>query len=118
MVSTKDRRRSPRIASRFPVHFRPIPIEESGYRFAMAEDVSAEGVRFQCLDLVRPRSGMLLELMVPGDAPVRSFGRAAWVRELPDNGGFEVGGWFEDPGLAVRRSIARHLENLSAPART
>lgn len=37
-------------------------------------------------------AGMLLELMVPGDGPVRSFGRAAGVREPPDLGGYEVGG--------------------------
>jgi len=39
---------------------------------------------------VRPRSGLLFEMLIPGGPPVRSFARAAWVRESADRTGYAL----------------------------
>lgn len=103
-----ERRSAPRIRLRLPMRFRILPVNGNGYRSARVEDLSVGGVRFRCTNTVRPREGFLLELLLPGGRPVHSFGRAAWVRELPGQG-FEVGGWFVDQSTSSRRAIEQHI---------
>jgi len=114
MIESKERRCSRRIATRFPLRYRVIPVAGSGYVDGRVEDLSPEGLRFQCRDEVRVRSGMLLELQLPGELPAHFFGRTAWVRELPDHQGFEVGGRFEDQSTWGRKTIERFLKRDSA----
>lgn len=116
MMDRKERRARPRTESLFPVRFRLLPVEAgAGYHDGRTQDLSPEGLRFRSAREVRVRTGLLFELMIPGSPPVRSFGRAAWVRELANDGGFEVGGRFEDLSTASRRSIERHLQGAGAP---
>jgi hypothetical protein len=110
MIDGKERRLHPRTASRFPLRYQVIPFVGSGYIDARVEDLSPEGLRFQCHGEVRDRSGMLMELQLPDGLPVHFFGRAAWVRELPDSRGFEVGGRFEDQSTWGRKTIERFLQ--------
>jgi hypothetical protein len=92
------------------MRYRLIPVAGSnGYREGNVRDLSLEGLRFQCTGSLRPKAGLLLELIIPGDEPVRSFGRTTWVRELPGQAGFEVGGRFVDQSTAVRRAIGRQI---------
>jgi len=107
---SRERRRSPRRVGRFPLRYQVMPVAGDGFINALVEDLSAEGLRFQCPDEVRARSGMLLELRLPDAAPVHFFGRAAWVRELPDHRGFEVGGRFEDQSTWGRKQVERFLQ--------
>ncbi|MHB8836762.1 MAG: PilZ domain-containing protein [Candidatus Methylomirabilia bacterium] len=113
MIDGKERRLSPRVVSRFPLRYQAIPFAGGGYCEARVEDLSSEGLRFQCRDEVRDRGGMLLELQLPAGMPVHFFGRAAWVRELPNNGGFEVGGRFEDQSTWGRKTIEQFLQRDS-----
>jgi hypothetical protein len=114
-MNFKERRLAPRAASLFPLRYRLLPVEGAGYIYARAEDLSPEGVRFRSAEEVRVRAGLLFELMIPGVPPVRSFGRAAWVRELADDSGFEVGGRFVDLSTSARRAIERHLRHELFP---
>lgn len=114
MWKRNERRRAARSVSRFPMRFRLIPVGEAGYLEGTVEDLSGEGVRFRCPGGVRARSGLLLEMLVPGGRAVHVFGRAAWVRDLPGNGGVEVGGGFVDQSTTARKAIERHLKQQSA----
>ena len=111
MIDGKERRMHPRTPSRFPLRYQVIPFVGSGYVEGRVEDLSPEGLRFQCRGEVRDRSGMLMELQLPDGLPVHFFGRAAWVRELPDHGGFEVGGRFEDQNARERETVERFLQH-------
>lgn len=113
MIGSRERRRSPRTASRFPLRYQVIPVAGMGYINALVEDLSAEGLRFRCPEEVSPRAGMLLELQLPDTQPVHFIGRAAWVQELPDRRGFEVGGRFEDQSTWGRKTIERFLQRDS-----
>lgn len=114
MMNSKDRRLSPRTACRFPLHYLVIPVSGGGYADARVTDLSLDGLRFRCRDELRDRASMLLELQLPGGAPVHFIGRTAWVRELPDGGGFEAGGRFEDQSTWGRKTIERFLQRDSA----
>jgi hypothetical protein len=116
MIDSKERRSATRTASQFPLRYQVIPVAENGYVNARVEDLSPEGLRFQCRDEVRARVGMLLELQLPDEQPVHFFGRAAWVRELPDHRGFEVGGRFEDQSTWGRKTVERFLQHDSISA--
>ena len=110
MIDSKERRRAPRTASQFPLRYQMIPVAGSSFVNALVEDLSPEGLRFKCRDEVHVRAGMLLELQLPNEQPVHFFGRAAWVRELPDRKGFEVGGRFEDQSTWGRKTVERFLQ--------
>jgi hypothetical protein len=114
MLNPRERRRSPRVTSEFPLRYRKIPVIQPGYHVAWVEDLSADGVRFRCNDDIRVQSSLLFELLIPGAQPVHSFGRAAWVRELPGHDGFEVGGKLEDQSTSVRRAIVQYLQREHA----
>lgn len=116
MTDRKERRLTPREASRFPLRYRLLPVEAAGYLDASVQDLSPAGLKFRSSGEVRVRSGLLFELLIPGSTPVRSFGRAAWVRELAGDGGFEIGGRFEDLSTAARKAIERHLRHEPAPS--
>lgn len=109
MVDRKERRRSPRVSSRFPMRYRAIPVTGAGYLEARVKDISTDGVRFHCTEGVRLRSSLLFELQIPGVQPACTFGRAAWVRELPGEAGYEVGSSFVDQSTATRKRIERHI---------
>jgi hypothetical protein len=110
MSNRKERRRTRRVTSRFPMRYRTIPVTDAGYLDARVEDVSPEGVRFRCAEGIRLRAGLLFELQIPGAPPACSFGRAAWVRELPGAAGYEVGSAFVDQSTATRKRIERHIQ--------
>ena len=116
MIDSMEGRRAPRAASRFPLRYEVIPVDGRGFLDARVEDLSPEGLRFKCRDEVRARSGMLLELQIPDAQPVHFIGRAAWVRELPDNTGFEVGGRFEDQSTWGRKTIEQFLQHHAVPS--
>ena len=105
MIASTEDRHSPRTRSQFPVRFEVIPFDGRGFVDAHVEDLSPDGLRFQCQDEVSTRSGMLLELLIPDAQPVRLVGRAAWVRELPNHSGFEVGSRFEDQSARGRKTV-------------
>jgi hypothetical protein len=114
MTSPKERRRFPRVTGAFPLRSWQFPVGRAGYSEARVEDLSAGGVRFRCASDARVRSSLLLELVFPGEQPVRSFGRVAWVRELPGDAGFEIGGVFEEQSTKVRAAIGRHLSRAAS----
>lgn len=116
MMNGKERRSTPRTASLFPLRYRLLPVEGDGYLEARVEDLSPQGLRFRSSEAVRARAGLLFELMIPGAPPVRSFGRAAWVRGLANDSGFEVGGSFVDLSTSARKAIERHLQQDPVPA--
>ena len=109
MWDRRERRSTPRVHRRLPMRYRLIPVDGDGYRDASIEDLSPQGVRFRCTGTIRPKAGLLLELLFPEGSPVHSFGRAAWVRELPGPDGFEVGGSFVDQSTSARKAIERRL---------
>jgi len=113
-MDPRDRRRSKRVISRFALRYRLIPFDGSGYHDALAEDLSLDGVRFRGQDVLRARTGMLFELLMPGEEPLHIFGRAIWVLELPNQEGFEVRVRFEDQSTATRWAIGRHIERETA----
>jgi hypothetical protein len=114
MPDLRERRRFPRVASEFPLHYRSIPVARTGYVGASVRDLSLTGVRFRSPNDVRVRSSLLFELLIPGAQPVHTIGRAAWVRELPDREGFEIGGVFEEQSTSVRKALMQHLQSGKA----
>ncbi|MBI5439648.1 MAG: PilZ domain-containing protein [Deltaproteobacteria bacterium] len=106
-------RRSRRVPAVFPVTYW-VPLAGSRFREARGVDLSPDGLRFSCREVVPMRAGFLVELRLPGQEPVRTLGRAAWVRPLPGDGGFEVGGPLVEPTTAARLRIERFLRSVEA----
>ena len=111
MIASKEDRRFPRTRSQVSLRYEALPVAGKGFVDAHLEDLSPEGLRFQCRDEVGVRSGILLELQIPDTQPVHFVGRAVWVRELQDHTGFEVGGMFEDQNSRGRTAVERFLQH-------
>ena len=98
-----------RIFPRVPVHghlrYRRIPISVRGPRNAIVQDVSRGGFRFHSDELLTRKSNMLLELHLPNSSCVRSLATVAWVKAVPENDGYEIGGMFVEPTHEARAAL-------------
>lgn len=79
---------------------------------AFVQDVSQGGFRFRGREFIPRQASFLLELHLPGSKPVRSLARAAWVKAMPENDGYEVGGIFVEPPREARTVLARHCASV------
>lgn len=103
----KDKRLSPRVRLQCPVRFHVIPVHEAGFKNAFAHDVSQTGFRFHSMEFVPRRSSFLVEMDVPGQAPIHSLARAVWIRERPLDEGYEVGSMFVEPPHHARATLGK-----------
>jgi hypothetical protein len=89
------------------LRYRRIPISPLGPHNAMVEDLSKGGVRFRVDEFLSRKANLLLEVHLPGAHPVRTLASVAWVRELPEDEGFDVGGSFVDPPHEARAAFEK-----------
>jgi len=107
-AKSKERRHFPRAS--LPCHLRylRIPKKVAEYRNATVQDISQGGFRFRTYELFPRRSCFLLDLYLPDSNPVRFVATVAWIRTMPDEDGYQIGGKFVEPNLAVGTALA-HL---------
>ena len=105
MEKGKEKRLSSRVQLKSALRYRIIPADASGYRTAAVQDVSQTGFRFHSQEFIPKRASILLEMDLPGHAPVHSLAKALWIRERPSEGGYEVGGMFVEPPFGARTTL-------------
>jgi hypothetical protein len=84
-------------------------MDTAGFREAAVQDVSQTGFRFHSQEFLPNQAGFILEMNVPGHAPVRSLAWAVWVRERPSDGGYVVGGMFVEPSHGASTTLSRFV---------
>lgn len=84
-------------------------MEAAGFRNAAVQDVSQTGFRFHSQEFLPAQADFMLEMSLPGQAPVRSLAKAIWVREKPSDGGYVVGGMFVEPPRGARATLSRFV---------
>ena len=104
-VSVKEKRKHPRAAVAGHLRYRRLPVTAKGLRNAAVRDVSIGGFRFCSDEMLSRNASLLLELHVPGSNPVHSLATVAWVKAMPGDNGFEVGGRFVEPGHQARTAL-------------
>ena len=102
-----DRRRFPRVSLPCHLRFRKLPKSEAEYRNAVVLDISQGGFRFSTFESFQRRSCFLLDLILPGLPPVHSLATVAWVKALPEEAGYQVGGVFVEPNAEVENALVR-----------
>ena len=111
MDKGKEKRLSSRVQIKSPLRYRRIPVDATGFRNAAVQDISQTGFRFQSREFIPKRASIILEMHLPGHAPVHSLARAVWVREMPLEGGYEVGGVFVEPPHGTRKTLSRLVQD-------
>lgn len=109
LEAVREKRLSPRVALDCPIRYRAFPALETSFRKALVKNVSLTGFRFRSSQMLARRTGFIVEMSPPGMKTIRSLARAAWVRELPAGGGYEVGGMFVEPNSATVKTLAHLL---------
>ena len=107
MEQGKEKRRASRVQFKSPLRYRIIPVDVAGFRNAAVQDISLTGFRFHSQEFIPKRASIILEMNLLGHPPVHSLARAVWVRERPDEGGYEVGGMFVEPPHAARTTLSQ-----------
>lgn len=97
IAEVMEKRLSPRVAIRGHLRYRRVPIGVQGPRNAIVQDVGQGGFRFRSDELLDRKSNMLLELHLPGSPFIRSLASVAWVKAMPEEDGYEMGGMFVEP---------------------
>lgn len=109
VAGVQEKRSFPRVAVQGHLRYRRIPISARGPHNAAIQDVSRGGFRFRTDELLSHKSNLLLELHLPESDCIRSLGTVAWVRAMPDDNGFEIGGLFVEPTHEARALLERML---------
>jgi len=104
---SKEKRLSSRVQLKSQIHYRIIPLDAAGFRKADVQDISVTGFRFHSQEFIPKRASIILEMNILGHAPVHSLARAVWVREIPSEGGYEVGGMFVEPPHGARTTLSQ-----------
>ena len=107
MEKGREKRLSSRAHLKSPLRYRIIPVDASGFRNASVQDISMTGFRFHSQEFIPKRASIILEMNFLGHAPIHSLARAVWVRELPSDGGYEVGGMFVEPPRGARTTLTQ-----------
>jgi PilZ domain len=79
-------------------------------------DVGAGGMRALSDEALRPGDRLELDLLPPGDSPIRMWARVAWIETLPAGGdaSYEVGLQFTDIADEDRQRLASLLVRAAA----
>jgi hypothetical protein len=104
----KEKRHFQRVSAACNLRYLRIPKKTAEYRNAMVQDISPGGFRFRTGELFKCRSCFLLDLFVPGSTPIRSLATVAWIKTLPEDDGYQIGGKFVEPNPDVEAALA-HL---------
>lgn len=105
-TAVSEKRQTPRVPVQGHMRYRRIPIDGRGPCNALLQDVGEGGFRFRSDELLNRRSDLLLELHLPGSYLVRSLATVAWVKAMPGDDGYEVGGMFVEPSHEARSALA------------
>jgi hypothetical protein len=105
----EEKRRFRRVTVVGDLRYRRIPITLPGIRHAAVRDVSEGGFRVRSEEQLTRKSTLLLELRIPGSDPIRSLATVAWVRPMPADDGYEIGGMFVEPTREARTALSRFL---------
>jgi hypothetical protein len=97
----------PRVDVEGHLRYRRIPISDRGPRNAAVRDISRGGFRFRSNEFLNSKSNLLLELHLPDAHCVRSLATVAWVRAMPEDDGYEVGGMFLEPTRETRTTLEK-----------
>lgn len=91
------------------MRYRVIPVSAQSYSNALVRDISMTGFKFHTQEFIPHRSSFLLEMHLPGSSPLRSLARAAWVRAMPEEDGYEIGGMFIEPPRLTQSALTTYL---------
>ena len=108
VTEVREKRRSPRATIEGELRYRKIPIAMKGPGRALIQNVSQGGFKFRSDELLGRSANLLAELHFPGANPIRSLATVAWVKSLPEDNGYEIGGTLVDP----TRETLSALENI------
>ena len=104
----KEKRQSPRMELESSLRYRLLPmVAAAGFRDADVQDISLTGFRFHSEEFIPRRASIILEMNLLGYPPLHSIASAVWVRERPNEGGYEVGGRFVEPPHGARKTLKK-----------
>jgi PilZ domain len=103
----RERRLYPRVAVPCHLRYLRIPKRASEYRNATVQDIGQGGFRFRTSELFHRRSCFLFDVYLPGSNPVRSLATVVWIRLMPGDEWYQVGGKFVEPNPEVASALIR-----------
>ncbi len=107
LVEVAEKRLSPRVGIRGHMRYRRVPIDARGPRNAIVLDVGRGGFRFRSDEMLERKSNLLLELHLPGPHIIRSLARVAWVKAVPEEDLYDIGGMFVEPPLEALTALGK-----------
>ena len=106
-TAVQEKRSSPRVAVEGHVRYRKVPIFVPGPHNALVRDISRGGFRFRSDEPLNRKASLLLELHLPHAHCIHSLATVAWVKAMPEDDGFEMGGMFVEPTHDARAALEK-----------
>lgn len=118
MSTSNEKRKSPRIESRFPLKYRDMKRSGEEFRGTVSKNISEGGIRFRSDRFISLACRLVVELNLPAIAkPIRAVSKITWIKKLPVGDDYEVGNQFleiarEDKEI-IREFVKTELETPS-----
>lgn len=119
MSTGDEKRKFPRIESRFPLKYKDLKKMGEEYRGTVSKNIGEGGVRFRTDRFISLACRLVVELNLPElSKPLRAISKIAWIKKLPAGDDYEVGNQFleisrEDKN-AIQDFVEGQLGNSSA----
>ena len=105
VAEVQEKRTFPRVSVQGHLRYRRLPMSVRGPHNAIVQDVSLGGFRFRSDELLDRKSALLLELHLPNSHNIRSLATVAWVKAIPEDDAYEIGGMFVEPTHEARMAL-------------
>ena len=119
MSAFEEKRRFPRIPSRFPLKYKDMRKKDEEFRGTVSKNLSEGGVRFRSDRFISLACRLVVELNLPElTKPIRAVSKITWIKKLPAGDDYEVGNQFleiskEDKGF-IRNFVKLEQEQSTA----
>ena len=118
MSTINEKRKFPRIESRFPLKYKDLRRMGEEYRGTVSKNVSEGGIRFRSDRFISLACRLVVELSLPSiTKPIRAVSKITWIKKLPAGDDYEVGNQFLEISREDKEVIREYVrEELETPS--
>lgn len=112
MEFVPEKRRYPRVETRFPLKYKELQEPSREYRGTITKNLSEGGVRFRSDRFISLACRLVIELNIPSATrPIRAISKITWIKKLPVGDDYEVGNQFLEISKEDRNFIQNFVDS-------
>lgn len=110
-MSNEEKRKFPRLSSRFPLKYKDLRKANEEPRGTVSKNISEGGLRFRSDRFISLACRLVVEINLPElEKSVKAVSKIAWIKKLPAGDDYEVGNQFLEISREDKKTIRNFIE--------